>query len=78
MLFIIAVDFTAPSVPLWYHGALTSASAGTLFIYTSYKSVSPDLQHKLCQASREITWYKCASVKKKRLHKECWIDVEHV
>lgn len=78
MLFIIAVYFIAPSVPLRCHGALTSTSAGTLFIYTSYKSVSPDLQHKLCQASREITWCEYASVKKKRLHKECWMDVEHV
>ena len=56
----------APSVSLWCRWALTSTSAGMLFIYTSYKSVSLDLQHKLCQASREITRSECVSAKKKK------------
>lgn len=56
----------APSVSLWCRWALTSTSAGMLFIYTSYKSVSLDLQHKLCQASREITQSECVCAKKKK------------
>lgn len=52
-LFITAVHFGAPSMSLWCRWA-ASASAGVLFIYTSYKSVSPELQHKLHQASGEL------------------------
>lgn len=52
-LFITALHFGAPCMSLWCRWA-ASASAGVLFIYTSYKSVSPDLQHKLHQASREL------------------------
>lgn len=51
----------APSASLWYHWALTSA--GMLFIYTSYKSGSLDVQHKLRQASWEITGCECVSRK---------------
>lgn len=48
-----------------------------LFIYTSYKCVSLDLQRKLCQASREITGCEWVSAKSK-LHKECWSYETHL
>lgn len=79
-LFITAVHFGAPSMSLWCRWA-ASASAGVLFIYTSYKSVSPELQHKLHQAPGELM---CVNVSthththKKNLYKECHVDIEHI
>lgn len=65
-LFIITMRRIARSASLRCHWDLTATSACMLFIYTSYKSVSPDLQRKLCQASWEITGCECASAKSSR------------
>lgn len=65
----------APSVSLWCHWVLTSTSAGMLFIYTSNKSGSLDLQHKLCQASWEITWCECVWEKTSTRNVE---DIKHI
>lgn len=65
-LFIITMRRIARSASLRCHWDLTATSACMLFIYTSYKSVSPDLQCKLCQASWEITGCECASAKSSR------------
>lgn len=62
-LFITVVHFGAPCTSLWCRWA-ASASAGVLFIYTSYKSVSPDLQHKLLQASGELACERVYTKKK--------------
>lgn len=76
-LLITAVGFVAPCTSLWCRWA-ASASAGKLFIYTSYKSVSPDLQHKLSGLWRDYVC-ECLSTRNKTpLHKECHVDIEHI
>lgn len=64
-------------VSLWCRCASASAPAGTLFIYTSDRSASPDLQHKLCQASWGTTCVTCVD-QKKPLHKEYHVEIERI